>query len=282
MTERIKHGDLAIAKELYDLVANEIAPGTGVEPAAFWSAFEKVAADLTPRNKALLAKRDDLQAQIDAWHRANPVFNQEAYTDFLRNIGYLVPEGADFQVTTENVDEELATLAGPQLVVPVRNARYALNAANARWGSLYDALYGTDVISEEGGAEKGKGYNPVRGAKVIAYARQFLDESFPLSEGKHADSTGYAVHDGKLVVTLKSGIKSGLANPAQFVGYTGESQAPVGVLLKNNGLHVEIQVDANHPIGKDDPASVKDLCIEAAVTTIQDCEVRRPPGPLNP
>lgn len=272
MTERIKHGDLDIAKELYDLVANEVAPGTGVEPAAFWSAFAKIAADLTPKNRALLAKRDDLQAQIDAWHRANPVFNLEAYTDFLRNIGYLVPEGADFQVTTENVDEELATLAGPQLVVPVRNARYALNAANARWGSLYDALYGTDVISEEGGAEKGKGYNPVRGAKVIAYARQFLDQAFPLSEGKHVDSTGYAVQDGKLVVSLKGGIKSGLANPAQFAGYVGEAQAPSGVLLKNNGLHVEIQVDASHPIGKDDPASVKDLCVEAAVTTIQDCE----------
>ncbi|MCC2639162.1 MAG: malate synthase [Moraxellaceae bacterium] len=272
MTERIKQGDLEIAKELYDLVANEIAPGTGVEPSAFWSAFEKLAADLTPKNKALLAKRDEIQAQVDGWHRANPVFNLEAYTDFLRNIGYLVPEGPDFQISTENVDEELATLAGPQLVVPVRNARYALNAANARWGSLYDALYGTDVISEEGGAEKGKGYNPARGAKVIAFARQFLDDAFPLSEGSHADSTAYAVVDGRLVVSLKNGIKSGLANGAQFAGYAGEAQRPSGVLLKNNGLHVEIQVDANHPIGKDDAASVKDLCVEAAVTTIQDCE----------
>ncbi len=272
MSERIKHGDLEIAKELFDLVANEIAPGSGVEPAAFWSAFEKVAADLSPKNKALLAKRDDLQAKIDAWHRANPKLDLVAYKAFLTEIGYLVPQGPAFQISTEDVDTELALLAGPQLVVPVRNARYALNAANARWGSLYDALYGTDVISEEDGADKGKGYNPVRGAKVIAFARNFLNETFPLAAGNHNDAVKYAVEEGQLAVTLKSGDKTGLKNAAQFSGYVGEFAAPSGVLLKNNGLHVEIQIDASHTIGKTDPANVKDLYIEAAVTTIQDLE----------
>jgi malate synthase len=272
MTERIKHGDLQIARELYDLVAKEIAPGSGVDADAFWSAFERVAVELAPKNKALLAKRDDLQAKIDAWHRANPSFPRAEYKAFLKEIGYLVEEGPAFQISTENVDEELATLAGPQLVVPVRNARYALNAANARWGSLYDALYGFDVISEEGGAEKGKGYNPVRGAKVIAFARNFLNETFPLASGSHVDSTRYAIEGGKLAVTLKSGEKVGLAKPEQFAGYTGDAAAPTGVLLKNNGLHVEIQVDAAHHVGKDDTAHVKDLLVEAAVTTIQDLE----------
>jgi malate synthase len=272
MSERIKHGDLEIAKELYDLVANEIAPGSGVEPSAFWSAFEKVAAGLAPKNKALLAKRDDLQAKIDAWHRANPGFDRAQYKAFLKEIGYLVEEGADFQITTQNVDEELALLAGPQLVVPVRNARYALNAANARWGSLYDALYGTDVIPEEGGAEKGKGYNPVRGDKVIAFARNFLNETFPLASSSHVDATLYAVENGQLVVTLKSGEKVGLKNAAQFAGFTDDAAAPAGVLLKNNGLHVEVQIDAAHHVGKTDTAHVKDLLVEAAVTTIQDLE----------
>lgn len=272
MSERIKHGDLEIAKELYDLVAKEIVPGSGVDVAAFWTAFANVVAELSPKNKALLAKRDDLQAKIDAWHRANPGFDKAAYKAFLTEIGYLVPEGPDFSISTQNVDEEIATLAGPQLVVPVRNARYALNAANARWGSLYDALYGFDVISEEGGAEKGKGYNPARGAKVIAFARQFLDDTFPLAEGSHKDSTAYAIVDGKLVVSLKSGIKSGLARVEQFAGFLGDAAAPTGVLLKNNGLHVEIQVDATHHVGKDDSAHVKDLLVEAAVTTIQDLE----------
>jgi len=272
MTERIKHGDLQIARELYDLVAREIAPGSGVEADAFWTAFERVAVELAPKNKALLARRDDLQAKIDAWHRANPGFDRAQYQAFLKEIGYLVEEGPAFRISTENVDEELATLAGPQLVVPVRNARYALNAANARWGSLYDALYGFDVISEEGGAEKGRGYNPVRGAKVIAFARHFLNETFPLASGSHVDSTRYAVEGGQLVVTLKSGEKVGLARPEQFAGYTGDASAPSGVLLKNNGLHVEIQIDAAHHVGKDDAAHVKDLLVEAAVTTIQDLE----------
>lgn len=273
MNERIKHGELDIAKSLYDLVANDIAPGTGMAADAFWTSFEKVVADLAPKNKALLAKRDVIQAKIDAWHQANPVLNFAAYKNFLKEIGYLLEEGPDFEVNPENVDAEITTIAGPQLVVPVKNARYALNAANARWGSLYDALYGNDVISDEGGAEKGKGgYNPVRGAKVIAYARQFLDDAFPLTEGSHADSTAYVVVDGKLLVSLKNGTKSTLAIQAQFVGYTGDGQRPTGVLLKNNDLHVEIQFDATHPIGRDDAACVKDLCLEAAVTTIQDCE----------
>lgn len=272
MSERIQHGELQISKELYDLVAKEIVPGSGVDVAAFWTAFANVVAELSPKNKALLAKRDDLQAKIDAWHRTNPGFDKAAYKAFLTEIGYLVPEGPAFEISTQNVDEEIATLAGPQLVVPVRNARYALNAANARWGSLYDALYGFDVISEEGGAEKGKGYNPARGAKVIAFARQFLDETFPLAEGSHVDSTAYAIVDGKLVVSLKSGIKSGLARAEQFTGFLGDAASPTGVLLKNNGLHVEIQIDATHHVGKDDSAHVKDLLVEAAVTTIQDLE----------
>ncbi|PQA46978.1 malate synthase G [Amnimonas aquatica] len=273
MTEqRIQHGGLDIAQSLYDLINLEVIPGSGVEAADFWAQFEQVVAKLTPRNQALLAKRDELQAKIDAWHRANPGFDRAAYKSFLKEIGYLVEEGADFSITTENVDEELATLAGPQLVVPVRNARYALNAANARWGSLYDALYGFDVISEEGGAEKGKGYNPARGAKVIAFARNFLNETFPLASGSHADATLYAIEGGQLAVTLKDGGKSGLASPDQFAGYTGDAAAPTGVLLKNNGLHVEIQVDASHHVGKDDSAHVKDLLLEAAVTTIQDLE----------
>ncbi len=274
MTERVQKGDLEIAKALYDLVANEIAPGTGVEPDAFWAAFEQVVADLAPKNKALLAKRDDMQAKIDAWHleRKGQPHNAEEYKAFLTELGYLLPEGDDFNVTTENVDEEIGQIAGPQLVVPVMNARYALNAANARWGSLYDALYGTDIISEEGGAEKGKGYNPKRGDKVIAYARKFLDESAPLANGSHSDSNGYAIVDGALQVTLTDGSTSTLANAEQLVGYQGDAAAPSAVLLKNNGLHIEIQIDASHAIGKDDPANVKDVVLESAITTIQDCE----------
>lgn len=270
--ERISQGGLQISKVLHELVANEIAPGSGIEPAAFWAAFEQVAVELSPRNKALLAKREALQARIDAWHRANPGFDRAAYKAFLKEIGYLVPEGPDFQISTANVDEELAVLAGPQLVVPVRNARYALNAANARWGSLYDALYGFDVISEAGGAAKGRGYNPVRGAKVIAFARNFLDETFPLAAGSHVDATAYVIEGGRFMVTLKGGEQVGLAKPGQFVGYAGDAAAPTGLLLENNGLHVEIQIDASHPIGKDDGAHVKDLLLEAAVTTIQDLE----------
>ena len=211
MTVRIQQGKLAIAKELYDFIENEALPGSGLDSETYWKNFEQVVVDLSPKNKALLAKRDEIQAKIDEWHRNNE-FELDAYKAFLTEIGYLVPEVADFQVTTENVDEEIALLAGPQLVVPVRNARYCLNAANARWGSLYDALYGTDVISEENGAEKGKGYNPVRGDKVIAFAKDFLNQTFPLAQGSHADATKYAVDHNRLVVTLKDGSTTSLAH----------------------------------------------------------------------
>ncbi|PHV11107.1 malate synthase G [Chitinimonas sp. BJB300] len=272
MTKRIQHGRLAIASELHALVNNEIIPATGVEADTFWSAFEQIVADLTPKNKALLAKRDALQAKIDAWHQTNRRFDPTAYKAFLIEIGYLLPEGPDFSISTDNVDEEIATLAGPQLVVPVKNARYALNAANARWGSLYDALYGTDVIAEANGTEKGSGYNPVRGAKVVAFGRDFLNDTFPLKTGSHTDVTHYAVASGQLTATLKGGETTNLATPALFVGYTGEANTPTSILLKHNGLHVEIQIDASHPVGRTDPANVKDICLEAAVTTIQDCE----------
>ncbi len=271
MTVRIQKGKLAIAKELYDFIENEALPGTGLESETYWKNFEQVVVDLSPKNKALLAKRDDLQAKIDEWHRNNK-FELNAYKAFLTEIGYLVPEVADFKVSTENVDEEIALLAGPQLVVPVRNARYCLNAANARWGSLYDALYGTDVISEEGGAEKGKGYNPVRGDKVIAFAKDFLNQTFPLAQGSHADATQYAVVNNALAVTLKDGSTTALAHPSQFVGFNGDAAAPVEIVLLNNGLHVIIEIDANSPVGKTDAAGVKDLTLEAAVTTIQDLE----------
>ncbi|MCO8101694.1 malate synthase G [Acinetobacter indicus] len=271
MTARIQKGKLAIAKELYDFIENEALPGSGLDSDTYWKNFEQVVVDLTPKNKALLAKRDDLQAKIDEWHRNN-TFELEAYKAFLSEIGYLLPEVEDFQITTENVDEEIALLAGPQLVVPVRNARYCLNAANARWGSLYDALYGFDVISEEDGAEKGKGYNPKRGEKVIAFAKNFLDETFPLAQGSHADATKYAVEGNALVVSLKDGSTTTVADAAKFVGYNGEAAAPTEVVLKNNGLHVIIQIDAASPIGQTDAAGVKDVVLEAAVTTIQDLE----------
>ncbi|MDO7468239.1 malate synthase G [Acinetobacter baumannii] len=271
MTARIQKGKLAIAKELYDFIENEALPGSGLDTETYWKNFEQVVVDLSPKNKALLAKRDELQAKIDEWHRNNK-FELGAYKAFLTEIGYLLPEVEDFQITTENVDEEIALLAGPQLVVPVRNARYCLNAANARWGSLYDALYGFDVISEEGGAEKGKGYNPVRGAKVIEFAKNFLNEIFPLAQGSHADATKYAIEQNKLVVTLKDGTKTGLAHEAQFVGFNGEEANPSEVVLLSNGLHVIIEIDANSPIGQTDLAGVKDLTLEAAVTTIQDLE----------
>ncbi|VEE17639.1 malate synthase G [Ectopseudomonas mendocina] len=274
MTERVQVGGLQVAKALYDFVNNEAIPGTGIAADKFWAGAAAVIKDLAPKNRALLAKRDELQAQIDAWHQARKgqAHDAAAYKAFLQEIGYLLPEPEDFQATTTNVDEEIARLAGPQLVVPVMNARFALNASNARWGSLYDALYGTDVISEEGGAEKGKGYNKVRGDKVIAFARAFLDEAAPLAGGSHVDSTGYAIVDGKLVVALKGGSNSGLRDDAQLVGFQGEASAPIAVLLKHNGLHFEIQIDASSPIGSTDAAGVKDVLMEAALTTIMDCE----------
>ena len=271
MTARIQKGKLAIAKELYDFIENEALPGSGLDSDTYWKNFEQVVVDLSPKNKTLLAKRDELQAKIDEWHRNN-TFELEAYKAFLTEIGYLLPEVEDFQITTENVDEEIALLAGPQLVVPVRNARYCLNAANARWGSLYDALYGFDVISEENGAEKGKGYNPVRGEKVIVFAKNFLNETFPLAQGSHADATQYAVEANKLVVRLKDGSTTTVADSSKFVGYNGEASAPTEIVLKNNGLHAIIQIDANSPIGQTDAAGVKDVVLEAAVTTIQDLE----------
>jgi len=271
MTARIQKGKLAIAKELYDFIENEALPGSGLDSETYWKNFEQVVVDLSPKNKALLAKRDDIQAKIDEWHRNN-TFELQAYKAFLTEIGYLLPEVEDFQITTENVDEEIALLAGPQLVVPVRNARYCLNAANARWGSLYDALYGFDVISEEDGAEKGKGYNPKRGEKVIAFAKNYLDQTFPLANGSHADATKYAVEGNALVVTLKDGSTTTVADASKFVGYNGEASAPTEVVLKNNGLHAIIQIDAASAIGQTDAAGVKDVVLEAAVTTIQDLE----------
>ncbi|MFL9814240.1 malate synthase G [Stutzerimonas sp. VN223-3] len=274
MTERVEVGGLQVAKVLYDFVNNEAIPGTGVDADAFWAGASSVIHDLAPKNRALLAKRDDLQAQIDAWHqaRAGQAHNAVAYKTFLQEIGYLLPEAEDFQATTQNVDEEIARMAGPQLVVPIMNARFALNAANARWGSLYDALYGTDAISEENGAQKGPGYNEVRGAKVIAYARAFLDEAAPLENGSHADSTGYRIDGGKLVVSLNNGSSAGLKDPAQLLGFQGEASAPIAVLLKHNGIHFEIQIDPSSPIGQTDAAGVKDVLMESALTTIMDCE----------
>ncbi|CAI8977564.1 malate synthase G [Pseudomonas sp. IT-P100] len=274
MTEHVQVGGLQVAKVLFDFVNNEAIPGTGLTADKFWAGADKVIHDLEPKNKALLAKRDDIQARIDGWHqaRAGQAHDAVAYKAFLQDIGYLLPEAADFQATTQNVDDEIARMAGPQLVVPVMNARFALNASNARWGSLYDALYGTDAISEADGAEKGKGYNKVRGDKVIAFARAFLDEAAPLAAGSHVDSTGYKIVDGKLVVALKGGSNSGLRNDAQLIGFHGDAAAPTAILLKNNGLHFEIQVDASTPVGQTDAAGVKDILMEAALTTIMDCE----------
>jgi len=274
MTEHVQVGGLQVAKVLFDFVNNEAIPGTGVNAEQFWVGAEKIINDLAPKNEALLAKRDALQAQIDAWHQARQgqAHDAVAYKAFLQDIGYLLPEAADFQASTQNVDDEIARMAGPQLVVPVMNARFALNASNARWGSLYDALYGTDAISEAGGAEKGKGYNKVRGDKVIAFARAFLDESAPLAAGSHVDSTAYHIEAGKLVVALKGGSNSGLRDDTQLIGYRGDASAPTAILLKHNGLHFEIQVDASTPVGQTDPAGIKDVLMEAALTTIMDCE----------
>jgi malate synthase len=274
MSERVTLGRLQVAANLQRFIEDEVLPGTGVEAAAFWKGFDELVHDLAPKNRALLAERDRLQVELDNWHRSNPgpITDMPAYRSFLESIGYLQPEPGDVKISTNNVDSEIATQAGPQLVVPIGNARYALNAANARWGSLYDALYGTDAISEENGAQKGPGYNEVRGAKVIAFARNFLDQAAPLAEGSHADSISYRVQDGALKVTLENGSVTGLKQPEKFVGYQGEAVEPTAILLKNNGLHVEIQIDPNSPIGQTDAAGVKDLLVEAAVTTIMDCE----------
>lgn len=274
MTERVTIGQLNVAKVLYDLLEQDIAPGTGVAPAHFWAELEAVLEEFVPRNRALLARRDDLQAQIDRWHneRSGQQIDEAQYTAFLKEIGYLLEEGPDFEIETQNVDEEIALTAGPQLVVPVMNARYALNAANSRWGSLYDALYGTDVIPETDGATKGGGYNPARGAKVIAYAANFLNGTYPLDGATHEAVTQYRIVDGVLQAEIEAGRSVGLVEPDQFVGYTGEANDPCGVLLKHNGLHAEIQIDRNDAIGKGEKAGVKDILMESALTTIQDCE----------
>ncbi len=274
MTEHVQVGGLQVAKVLFDFVNNEAIPGTGITADQFWAGADKVIHDLAPKNKALLAKRDDFQARIDTWHQthAGKAHDPVAYKAFLQDIGYLLPEAADFQASTQNVDDEIARMAGPQLVVPVMNARFALNASNARWGSLYDALYGTDAISEADGAEKGKGYNKVRGDKVIAFARAFLDEAAPLTAGSHVDSTGYKMVDGKLIVSLKGGSNSGLRDDAQLIGFQGPAAEPIAILLKHHGLHFEIQIDASTPVGQTDAAGVKDVLMEAALTTIMDCE----------
>ncbi|PQV50759.1 malate synthase G [Paraburkholderia sp. BL21I4N1] len=273
MTQMNPRGELQVAANLDQFVETEALPGTGIDSAAFWSGFDALVHELAPKNRALLAERDRLQTELDSWHRAHPgpVRDLRAYRAFLEGIGYIVPVPASVKATTDHVDTEIAEQAGPQLVVPLSNQRYALNAANARWGSLYDALYGTDAIPESNGAEKQQAFNPVRGAAVIAYARQFLDQAAPLATGSHADATRYGVDSGKLVVTLKNGT-SELKTPAQFIGYQGEESAPSAVLLKHNGLHVEIQIDANDSIGKTDLAHVKDVVVEAAVSTIIDCE----------
>ncbi|WP_077328457.1 malate synthase G [Virgibacillus siamensis] len=272
MTNYVKAGNLQVAKELYDFVNSEALPETGLDGETFWADFGKLVADLAPKNRALLKKRDELQKQIDTWHQENNAYDFDAYKSFLQDIGYLEPEVEDFKITTADVDDVITRQAGPQLVVPIDNSRYALNAANARWGSLYDALYGTDVISEEGGAEKTGSYNPVRGEKVIAFAKNFLDNHVPLQESSHAQATLYAIVDGRLAVTLKSGETTGLKDTSKFAGYQGETKNPNAVLLKNNGLHIEIQIDHNHPIGKTDEAGVKDVYLESATSSIMDCE----------
>ena len=274
MTARTPLHGLQVANELHRFVEEQVLPGTGVNSEAFWAGFSQIVSDLAPKNAALLAERDRIQAEMDAWHQAHPgpIADMAAYQAFLAQIGYIVPAPADVHATTSNVDDELAVQAGPQLVVPVLNARYALNAANARWGSLYDALYGTDAIPEDGGAEKGAGYNPARGAKVIAFARQFLDQSAPLAGASHQDAAGYAIVDGQLAVKLANGGSAALAKPAQLVGYQGDAAAPSSVLLVNNGLHIDIRIDRSTTIGASDAAGVADVVLEAALSTILDLE----------
>ncbi|MBX6373998.1 MAG: malate synthase G [Acetobacteraceae bacterium] len=265
-------GGLSVARTLREFLEREALPGTGIDPARFWGAYEAILRDLGPRNEALLRRRDELQARIDAWHRDHPgrPVDVAAYRAFLEEIGYLVPEGPDFQIGTTGVDPEIAEIAGPQLVVPVSNARYALNAANARWGSLYDALYGTDAIPHDGPPKPG--YDPERGRKVIERARGILDRAVPLASGSHRDATGYRIEQGALVVTLKDGSETGLARAGQCIGFLGDPNAPSSLVFVNNGLHIEVRIDRAHPVGKDDPAGIADVVMEAAVTTIMDCE----------
>ncbi|MBW8330164.1 MAG: malate synthase G [Thiobacillus sp.] len=274
MSARVTLAGLSIAKPLHDLVRDEIAPGTGISSDRAWQGFADIVRGLTPKNRALLARRDELQARIDAWHlaRRGRPHDAAAYRQFLFEIGYLLPEGEDFSIATDNVDAEIARIAGPQLVVPVNNARYALNAANARWGSLFDALYGTDVISEEGGAGRRGAFNPVRGAQVIATAKAFLDEAAPLVEGSYIDAIAYSVKAGQLAVTLSSGAHTGLRDPAQFRGYQEKAGSISSLLLVHHGLHIEIHFSTDHPIHELHPTGIRDIYLEAALTTIMDCE----------
>jgi len=272
--KRVTIGSLSIDPSLEALVREEIMPGLGLDAEDFWNSFSHILNDLTPRNRELLEKRDRIQQQIDDWHlnRKGQPHDPQAYQEFLRSIDYLVPEGPDFKITTTGVDPEISQIPGPQLVVPVSNARYALNAANARWGSLLDAAYGTDVIPETEGAERGISYNPQRGEKVFGFVHGVLDASAPLAEGSFSRITGFSVDQGRLRMTLEGGHETGLQNPEQFAGFNGSPENPDSILLKKNGLHLEIQLDRNHPVGKDHPAGICDILLESAVTTIQDCE----------
>ena len=274
MSERITHGSLKVSQELNNFLTDELLPGLDISPDAFWDSFERVLDEFGPRNKELLAKRTQIQKTIDNWHisRKGSPHNHDEYVNFLKEIGYLLEEGGDFEITTKNVDEEIALVAGAQLVVPIMNARFSLNATNARWGSLYDALYGTDMIPEEEGAEKSGPYNPIRGNKVIEFSKNFLDESVPLSSGKYADVTGFKINKGSLEVSTSDQSSTELKDESQFIGFTGDSDNPNSILLKNNNLHIEIEIDPEDSIGKDDPANIKDICVESAVTAIQDLE----------
>jgi malate synthase len=269
----MKVANITVADSLYQFVNEEALPGTGVSADSFWQSMADILADFSPRDKALLAKRDSLQQQLDDWHKANPGMPEmDTYKKFLTDIGYLVEPPASVNVKVDNVDDEIARVAGPQLVVPVNNARYALNAANARWGSFYDALYGTDAISEADGAERAGGYNPVRGERVVAFANAFLDSAAPLVQGQYADVTQFSIKDGALHAVLASGSEIGLRDAGQCLGYVGDESAPSIILLKHNGLHIELHIDRNHPIGKETPSGIKDVVLESALTTIQDCE----------
>ena len=272
--ERIQYGNLKVTRELDDLLEKEILPGLDVSKEEFWSSFNKIADEFVPLNNSLLKHREDLQKQIDKWHldRKGQEHNHDEYKSFLKEIGYWEESVKEFEITTTNVDPEITHIAGPQLVVPVMNARFSLNAANARWGSLYDALYGTDMISEDGGAERAGAYNPERGNKVIDFSKTFLDEIIPLETGNFRDVTSFEVNDSKLELTLSNQSKVGLKDESKFIGFNGEPENPSRILFKNNNLHLEIQVDKEDSVGKDDPAGIKDILIESAVTTIQDCE----------
>ena len=272
MTERVNEGKLSISTSLHALLEQEIAPDLNLDTAKFWQNFQKIAEKYIPINEDLLKKREELQIKIDEWHLSNKDFDFDSYKSFLKDIGYLVEEGADFEISTANVDAEIAQIAGPQLVVPVMNARFSLNAANARWGSLYDALYGTDMISEDDGADRGGAYNPVRGDKVIDFSKNFLNDYLPLTEGKYQDVVSFQISNGHLEISLSDQSKTSLKNDSAFVGFKGDESNPESILLKNNDLHVEIKIDRNDSVGSTDPAGIKDVFLESAVTTIQDLE----------